>query len=79
MMDLWVLKAMGEGLILTGEVLCQKWKCFADLAGIPEVERLNLSNGWLDKYKGRKGLKEFKRHGEAGSVVTHGVAKEHIS
>ncbi|KAI7340379.1 hypothetical protein KC315_g724 [Hortaea werneckii] len=26
------------------------------------------SNGWLGKFKARKGIKEFTRHGEAGSV-----------
>ena len=45
MMDLWVLKAMGDGVLLTGEVLRQKWTKFADLVGIPQDERLNLSNG----------------------------------
>lgn len=33
MMDLWVLKAMGDGINITGEVLRQKWRQFADLAG----------------------------------------------
>jgi hypothetical protein len=59
---------MGDGLLLTGEVLRQKWNHFADLAGIPVDERLKLSNGWLDSVKHRAGLKEFKRHGEAASA-----------
>ena len=29
MMDLWVIKACEDGLLLTGEVLCQKWRVFA--------------------------------------------------
>ena len=28
----------------------------------------NWSNGWLAGFKGRKGLKDRRRHGEAGSV-----------
>jgi hypothetical protein len=24
---------MGDGVLLTGEVLCQKWNCFTDLVG----------------------------------------------
>ncbi|GAW02276.1 DDE-domain-containing protein [Lentinula edodes] len=68
MLSLWVLKAMGDGLLLTGEVLRQKWTQFADLVGIPEDERLNLSEGWLSRFKARNGLKEFKQHGEAASA-----------
>ncbi|KAK0243405.1 hypothetical protein EDD85DRAFT_987726 [Armillaria nabsnona] len=45
MMDLWVTKAMADSLLLTGEVLCQKWKAFAGLRGILEDERLGLSKG----------------------------------
>ena len=51
MLDLWVTKAMANNLLITGEVLCQKWKTFADLAGIPDDERLSLSEGWLSRYK----------------------------
>jgi hypothetical protein len=29
MMDLWVSKAMSDGILLTGEVLRQKWSTFA--------------------------------------------------
>jgi hypothetical protein len=76
MMDLWVSKAMGDGILLTGEVLRQKWTKFADLVGIPQDERLNLSNGWLVRYTGRKGLKELKRHGEAASANAETVEKE---
>ena len=76
MMDLWVSKAMGDGILLTGEVLRQKWTKFADLVGIPLDERLNLSNGWLVRYTGRNGLKELKRHGEAASANAETVEKE---
>jgi len=38
MMELWVTKAMQDKIQLTGEVLQQKWKAFADLVGIPEDE-----------------------------------------
>jgi hypothetical protein len=65
MMDLWVTQAMEDGINLTGEVLCQKWTKFADLAGIPGDERLSLSDGWLMKFKARHSL---KRHGEGASA-----------
>ena len=58
MMYLWVSKAMGDGILLTGKVLCQKWNAFANLVGIPEDDRLKLSNGWLECFKDRNGLKD---------------------
>jgi len=58
---------MSDNLLLTGEVLHQKWTRFADLAGIPKDEHLNLSDGWLARFKLRNGLKQFKHHGEAAS------------
>jgi hypothetical protein len=76
MMDLWVSKAMSDGILLTGEVLRQKWNAFTDLVGIPEDERLKLSNGWLSRFKERNGLKEMRRHGEAGSAHADSVEKE---
>lgn len=76
MMDLWVSKAMGDGILLTGEVLRQKWNAFAKLVGIPEEDRLKLSNGWLQSFKDRHGLKEMKRHGEAASASADTVEKE---
>lgn len=76
MLELWVAKAMSDGIHLNGEIIRQKWKYFADLVGIPEDDRLNLSEGWLTGFKKRCGLKEFKRHGEAGSVSAADVEKE---
>ena len=76
MMDLWVSQVMGDRILLTGEVLRQKWLQFANLAGMPTDEHLCLSNGWLAWYKARNGLKEFKQHGEASSVSEQTVEKE---
>ena len=76
MMYLWVSNAMADGILLTGEVLRQKWNRFADLVCIPDDERLHLSNGWLARFKDRNGLKQLKRHGEAGSANSETVEKE---
>lgn len=76
MMHLWVSKAMGDGILITGEVLRQKWNVFADLIGIPEDERLKLSNGWLGRFKVRNGLTQMKRHGEAASTSAETVKHE---
>ena len=76
MMDLWVSKAMNDKPLLTGQVLCQKWSMFADLVGIPEGDKLKLSDGWLTRFKARNGLKDIKRHGEAGSSGAETVENE---
>ena len=76
MLDLWVTKAMANNLLITGEVLRQKWKTFADLAGIPDDEHLSLSEGWLSCYKTQTGLKQLKRHGETGSITLETAGKE---
>jgi Tc5 transposase DNA-binding domain len=68
MLELWVAKAMRDGVRVMGEVLQQKWHKFADLKNIPWDERLTLSEGWLTAFKRRCGLKEFRTHREAGSV-----------
>ena len=75
-MDLWVLEAMSNNILLTGEVPCQKWTRFANLVGIPEEDRLKLSNGWLAWFKARHSLKEFKHHGEAASASTESAETE---
>ena len=76
MLDLWVSAAMSDNILITGEVLRQKWMEFADEACIPNDECLKLSDGWLAHYKTRTGLKEFKRHGEATSVGSETAKRE---
>jgi hypothetical protein len=76
MPELWITMACKDGLILTGEILCQKWRSFADLAKAPQDERLVLSEGWLSWLKERKGLKEMKRHSNAGSTHMDTVERE---
>jgi len=78
MLELWVSKAVAEKLLLTGEVIRQKWQKFADLVGVPEDERLSLSEGWLSRFKARNNLKEIKRHGEAASVTSETVEVERL-
>jgi hypothetical protein len=67
---------MANRILLTGEVLRQKWNVFANLAGVPEDDRLKLSNGWLARFKDRNGLREWKEHGEAASANDETVEQE---
>jgi Tc5 transposase DNA-binding domain len=58
MMELWVTKSMESNILLTGKVLHQKWKQFADLVGISDDEWLNFSKRWLTWFKDRNRLKK---------------------
>ncbi|KAF8812709.1 hypothetical protein BYT27DRAFT_7251638 [Phlegmacium glaucopus] len=78
MMDLWITRALADGILLTGEVLCQKWNQFADLVGIPEEDRLKLSEGWLTQFKERNGLRQVKRHSKAASATEDNVENERV-
>ncbi|OSC98101.1 DDE-domain-containing protein [Trametes coccinea BRFM310] len=73
-MDLWLVTVLSSNILLSGEILCQKWKSFADRCGIPADKQLSLSNGWLEKFKVRHGLREFKRHGEAALPPDRGLS-----
>lgn len=75
-LELWIAKAMEDGIFLSGKVLCQKWTAFADLAGIPEDSHLSLTNGWLDSVKKWSNLKLSCCHGKAGSADPVVVAEE---
>lgn len=76
-LELWVTKAMADGIHINGEALRHKWTQFADMDGVSNDERLNLSEGWLTAFKKHCGLKEFTRHGEAGSASAKDMEKEH--
>jgi len=67
---------MSHNILLTGEVLHQKWTKFADMVGVPNDDCLNLSNGWLAWFKARNGLKEFKCHGKAASASVEMAERE---
>lgn len=69
---------MADKLLLTSEVLCQKWKTFADLAGVPDDECLSLSEGWLSSFKAWNELKDIKQHGEATSTPSETIEKEQL-
>lgn len=76
MLELWVTKAMSDNVHVSGEILRRKWNRFADLVGVPDDERLSLSEGWLDALKRRCGLRGYKRHGEAGSASPEDIERE---
>ncbi|KIO16261.1 hypothetical protein M407DRAFT_12906 [Tulasnella calospora MUT 4182] len=69
----WVLQAPAKGIRITGDILHEKARRFAELEGIDSGQFLSLSNRWLDSFKQRHGLKQYRFHGEAGSTVEKDV------
>lgn len=69
----WVLQSQTKGIRISAEVLREKARRFAQLQGIDPKEFLSLSNGWAESFKKRHSLKEYRFHGEAGSVVEDDV------
>ncbi len=67
---LWVSQAPEDGITITGNVLREKWCCFAISLKIPYEEWPRFSEGWLTRFKKQNGLREQKKHGEAGSQST---------
>ncbi|KAG3202192.1 hypothetical protein PC128_g3409 [Phytophthora cactorum] len=51
------------------------WR-FAAKSGVAPQEMLAFSNGWLDAFKARHNFKEFKLHGESGSVCTQDIPNQ---
>lgn len=65
----WQQRMQSKGQTVTGEQLRSQAQRF--WTRLPTYSSLPLplfSTGWLDKFKARHGIRNFKRHGEAGSV-----------
>ncbi|KAF8606158.1 CenpB-DNA-bind-domain-containing protein, partial [Ceratobasidium sp. AG-I] len=72
----WVQQKQGRNLRLTGAVLCEKARDFCHLLHVPLEEELKFSNGWLNRFKARLGLREIIFHGEAASAPLEALADE---
>ena len=72
----WTLQVQSRGLKLTGDILREKARRFARIQGLEDEQFLSLSNGWLQKFKDRHALKQYRFHGEAGSVNEDNVQLE---
>lgn len=77
---LWYKHMEEKGECVTGPMLAAKRERFEKEMSVPEAERMH-SVGWIPKFCAAYGLKEWRKHGEAGSVDQAAVAKEreHIS
>ncbi|MBW0533398.1 hypothetical protein O181_073113, partial [Austropuccinia psidii MF-1] len=64
----WIQQELESNIEITGDVILQKWKEFSWLAGIPSNKWLHLSNGWLQSFKNRNDLRNYKKNGELGGT-----------
>jgi hypothetical protein len=76
LLEEWTQNALASKAIISGDLLCEKWKDFAQLQGIPSEQWLKLSNGWLDSFKSRNNLKMYKKHGEEAQADPKDIAQE---
>lgn len=78
--ELWVAQTQASHvkLLLSDVILRAKWEHFAEKLEVPRDLWLSLSNGWLQSFKARTGLRRVVRHGEAASVDPESLAKEQI-
>ena len=72
---IWVLDMEHKGETVNGPMLITKHHRFEDMLNVPEIERLN-GNAWVPSFCNAHGIREHKRHGEAGSVDLTAVEAE---
>ena len=64
-LELWITQAIAAGMIISGDILKEKAKIFADGFGVTGITFLN---GWLTRFKKRTGIRRQKLQGKAASV-----------
>jgi len=72
-LSLWITNALSANLIISGDILREKAKFFAQQF---EITRFSASNGWVDKFKKRHNLKEYVKWGEANSAPLETLDEE---
>ncbi|KAF1324381.1 Dopa 4,5-dioxygenase, partial [Globisporangium splendens] len=59
-----------QAMRVTGDQIKAAASQFYDERGTPQEERLNLSNGWLGKFKQRHQLRQVRSYSEAGTSAS---------
>jgi len=62
---LWINQALLAKKVITGDIIVEKSKRFAELLGIDDFKG---SDGWVTSFKQRHNIKQYNLHGEAGSA-----------
>jgi hypothetical protein len=73
---LWFRSMQEHGETVSGLMLSEKRTRFEKLLEVPDEERLGGSMGWVASFCRTYQIKEYRRHGEAGSVDLEGVEAE---
>ncbi|CAA7270543.1 unnamed protein product [Cyclocybe aegerita] len=74
---LWVKHMEAKRETVTGAMLVAKRGKYEKEFNVPEDERLS-GDGWVPGFKKAHNIKEYRRHGEAGSVDLEAVARERM-
>ena len=72
---LWVHHMEEKGETVSGPMLLEKRKTFEEMLKVPEDKQLH-GVGWLGPFCRAYKIKEYRRHGEAGSVDLNAVETE---
>lgn len=72
---LWVRSMEEKGEMVNGKMLCEKQARFEKEVNIPKESRLT-GDGWVAPFCKAYKIKEYRRHGEAGSVDKDAVTAE---
>ncbi|KAL8527748.1 hypothetical protein ACS0TY_005554 [Phlomoides rotata] len=71
----WFLQHQ-ERVNITGELILEKANEALKLLHLVNPSEHHLSQGWLEKFKSRHGIKSYRRFGESGSIDTHDMEKK---
>jgi hypothetical protein len=66
----WIFQSQAQNVFLSGGIIRENGRSFAELLGVGEGETPTFSVGWLTSFQKRHGIKAFRAHGESGSADT---------
>lgn len=70
---MWFEQATARGVRMTDDVLRIKVQRFAIKLKILDEDMLKFSNSWSDAFKQSHGIKQYRLHGEAASILAKNV------
>jgi hypothetical protein len=73
----WITSMEQKGESYTGAMLREKWQKLEEKFGVLEAEQL-IGDGWIAPFCKAYNIKEYRRHGEAGSVDIEAVKHERV-
>ena len=71
----WILRCQQSRVALSWQIIQKKAEHFADLLQLPASQRVNFSDGWMEKFLSRNELRSIKMNGESGSADHEAIEK----